>query len=283
MRAETPGRQEPLPPDFAAALRDARSAGRLGRLGSRLLYFPLVGSTNDVALTLASAEDGPHEGAVVIADAQTAGRGRRGRAWFSPPGGGLYVSVVLVPASASAEPERATTLLTLAAGVAIAEAIESATGLRLDLKWPNDLVSGRLKVAGILADGLQASAAPSGVGAVVLGYGVNVGPMTHPPELAQRATSVASILGRAVDRAALCTATLAALGRRYDDLLAGRFDAILDTWRSRAPLSRGATVAWESPSGRMTGMTDGIDHWGALLVRIGDRVERIVAGELTWL
>jgi BirA family biotin operon repressor/biotin-[acetyl-CoA-carboxylase] ligase len=193
------------------------------------------------------------------------------------------VSVVLVPAAASIAPERATTLLTLAAGVAIAEAIEAATGVRLDLKWPNDLVNGRLKVVGILADGLQASAAPSGVGAVVLGYGVNIGPMTHPPELAARATSLASILGRTVDRAALCAETLGALGRRYDDLLAGRFDAILDTWRARAPLSRGATIIWESPSGPTHGVTDGIDEWGALLVRAAGRVDRIVAGEVTWL
>jgi BirA family biotin operon repressor/biotin-[acetyl-CoA-carboxylase] ligase len=277
---ERPG---PLPSELAAALDAARTAGRFKRLGTPVLHFPTVGSTNDVALDLAAGLTGPLEGTVVIADAQTAGRGRRGRVWFSPPGSGLYVSVVLMPSSASTAPERATTLLTLAAGVAIGEAIEAATGLRLDLKWPNDLGAGRLKVAGILADGLRATATAPGVSVVVLGYGINVGPMTHPPELAQRATSLAAVLDRPVDRGVLCAETLAALDRRYDDLLAGRFDAILDSWRARAPLSQGAAVVWESPSGPLTGVTGGIDEWGALLVRTGGRVERIVAGEVTWI
>ena len=83
---------------------------------------------------------------------QTAGRGRRGHTWFSPPGSGLYVSVVLMPARARVDPMRATTLLTLAAGVALAEAVEAATGLRVDIKWPNDLLVGRRKLAGILAE-----------------------------------------------------------------------------------------------------------------------------------
>ena len=107
-----------MPEELATALASARA--RLGRLGSRILYFPVTGSTNDVAATLATSLKTASEGAVVIAETQTAGRGRRGREWFSPPGSGLYVSVVLGPGrSPGAGGTRATKLLTLAAGVAL--------------------------------------------------------------------------------------------------------------------------------------------------------------------
>jgi BirA family biotin operon repressor/biotin-[acetyl-CoA-carboxylase] ligase len=217
---------------------------------------------------------------VVIAGEQTAGRGRRGHAWFSPPGSGLYVSVVLAPARARVDPARATTLLTLAAGVALAEAIEAATALRVAIKWPNDLVVSRRKLAGILAEGVPSA---GGVDAIILGYGINVAPAVYPPELGDRATSLESELGRTVDRAALCAETLLSLARRYADLLDGRFDAILDAWRTRAPGSRGARVVWQAASGPQAGLTAGIDERGALLVRVGDRIERIVAGEISWL
>src|SRR5262252_8426997 len=126
---------EPLPSDFAEAF----SRVDLGRFGRPALYFSTIGSTNDIASMLANSGD--HEGAVVIAETQTAGRGRRGRVWFSPPGAGLYISVLLVPARA-VRPDRATALLTLAAGVALAEAVERATGLAPAIKWPNDLLVG---------------------------------------------------------------------------------------------------------------------------------------------
>lgn len=117
---------------------------------------------------------------------------------------------------------------------------------------------------------------------VVLGYGINIGPMAYPPELDDRATSLETELGRPIDRAAVCVETLAALASRYRDLVDGRFDAILDAWRRLAPAHRGARVSWETIAGPQAGITDGIDERGALLVRVGDRVERIVAGELRW-
>jgi BirA family biotin operon repressor/biotin-[acetyl-CoA-carboxylase] ligase len=275
---------EPLPLDLAEALERAR--GRLGRLGSHVLFLSITGSTNDVASKLAISGD--YEGAVVLAEAQTAGRGRRGHAWLSPPGSGLYVSVVLTPGRARTEDDRATTLVTLAAGVALAEAVEAATALRVDLKWPNDLYVARRKLAGILAEGISTppESRSKGIDAVILGYGINVGPMAFPPELASRATSLELELGRQVDRAELFAETLAALARRYEDLLAGRFDAILDAWRSRAPAAHGSRVTFitgSTPAGIQTGVTAGIDDRGALLVRVGDHLERIVAGEVTWL
>lgn len=268
-----------LPPDFAEALD--RVAPRLGGLASAVLYFSTTGSTNDVAAALAAA--GGREGAIVIAGAQTAGRGRRGRQWFSPPGSGLYVSVVLPLSRASRSPARATALLTLAAGVALAEGIETATGLGPLIKWPNDLLVGRRKVGGILAEGaIDALGDREGM-TIILGYGINVRRTTYPPELGDRATSLEVELGRPIDPALLCAATLAAIAGRYDDLIEERFDAILDAWRARASGARGARVAWDTPTGTQMGITAGIDESGALLVRVGDRVERVVAGEVIWV
>jgi BirA family biotin operon repressor/biotin-[acetyl-CoA-carboxylase] ligase len=271
---------DPLPDDLERALADVRAAGRLRRLATSVTFFHRTSSTNDVAASLAGA--GACEGPVVIADAQTAGRGRRGRQWFSPPVGGLYVSAVVAPVTARVNPARATALVTLAAGVAIAEAIEATTGLAADMKWPNDLLTGGRKLAGILAEGV-ASSDPTGGGrlqAVVLGYGINVGPMVLPPDLATRATALDQELGRHIDRARLCAETLAALEARYGDLLDGRFDAILDAWRRRAPSSRGVRVRWDA--GARSGLTAGVDDDGALLVRTPDGLERITSGEVTW-
>ncbi len=290
-----------LSDEFADAIERARP--RLGRLASPILFFETIGSTNDEAaarsakaFALRTDEDASgganestrsakasaerSEGLVVVADEQTAGRGRRGHTWFSPPGSGLYVSVVLAPATAMTDPARATTLLTLAAGVALAEGIEQATGLRVDLKWPNDLQVSRRKLGGILA---ESSGAGDRSDTVIVGYGINVRPTAFPAELGDRATSLESELGRAVDRHHLLAETLAALSRRYEDLLAGRFDAILDAWRSLAPAASGARVRWTTNAGEWSGVTAGVDGLGALLVRTGDRIERIVSGEITWL
>jgi BirA family biotin operon repressor/biotin-[acetyl-CoA-carboxylase] ligase len=264
------------PDELVAAIDRARP--RLGRLASTLVFFETVGSTNDVCSAKASAER--CEGFVAVADEQTAGRGRRGHTWFSPPGSGLYVSVVLAPAAAAADPARATTLLTLAAGVALAEGIEQATGLRIDLKWPNDLQVSRRKLGGILA---ESSGSGDRSDTVVVGYGINVRPTALPPELRDRATSLESELGRAVDRHHVLAETLAALSRRYEDLLAGRFDAILDAWRCLAPGASGARVTWTTNAGVSSGVTAGIDDLGALLVRTDGRLERIVSGEVVWL
>ena len=247
-----------------------RAKPRLGHLGSTFVFLPATGSTNDVAM------DRCTHGGVVVADEQTAGRGRRGHTWFSPPGAGLYVSVVLAPSTARVDPMRATALVTLAAGVALAEGMAAATGLAADVKWPNDLYVSRRKIGGILAE-------RAAEGHVVLGYGINIAASAFPPELRDRATSLESELGREVDRVHVLVETLAALSRRYDDLLAGRFDAILDAWRARAPAAEGARVAWTTSEGMRSGTTAGIDDDGALLVRIDDRIERILAGEVAWL
>jgi BirA family biotin operon repressor/biotin-[acetyl-CoA-carboxylase] ligase len=289
-----------LPRELAAALERARP--RLGCLASTLLFFETIGSTNDEAASrsakaFALLDEGsasrsgeravspqppaprPSEGLVVVAGEQTSGRGRRGHTWFSPPGSGLYVSVVLAPARARIDPERATALLTLMAGVALAEGISAATGLQVDLKWPNDLQVTRRKLGGILA---EASGAGGAAESVVVGYGINVAATAFPPELRDRATSLESELGRTVDRDHVLVETLVSLSRRYEDLLDGRFDAILDAWRGLAPAATGARVTWSTLTGDQAGVTIGIDDRGALLVKIGDRIERIISGEVNW-
>lgn len=236
-----------------------------------MTHLASVGSTNDAAMAIGV------EGAVVIAEEQVAGRGRRGHTWFSPPGSGLYTSIVLAPARSHSDPARATALLTLAIGVGVVEGIETATGLRADLKWPNDVYVGPRKLAGILAE-----AGGVAGGLVVAGYGINVAPASFPRDVADRATSIETELGRPMDRYLVLAETLAAIASRYADLLEGRFDAILDAWRRRAPLASGHRVSWTTPAGVRSGITAGIDADGALLVLSDGETERIVSGELNW-
>ena len=254
-----------IPAELASALSQA--GGRLGLLGRQIRWYPRVGSTNDVATTL--AEQGADEGAVVVADQQTAGRGRLGRTWVSPPGAGIYVSVVLRPSP------REAALLTIAAGVAVADGVRSATGLEVQLKWPNDAhVNGR-KLAGILAEG-----APS---YVVLGVGINVLPAAYPPEVARLATSIEAELGRSVDRGLLLAECLAALAARYGQVTDGDARGVVAAWRERAASTLGRRVEWEAGGRSRIGLADDIDEDGALLVRSGSELVRITSGEVRWV
>jgi len=272
-----PNRPAEIPPEIAEAWE--RALPRLGPFARRLRWFSTVGSTNDIALGL--ADDGAAEGTTIAADTQTAGRGRRGREWFSAPGAGLYVSVVLRPEvrrlPMPAEP--ATPRITLAAGVALAEGVRASTGLPAELKWPNDLVSTRRKLAGILAE----TSGDAGDGsAVVVGIGINVRHTPFPSALAATATSLETELGRPVDRALVLVETLAALAARYEDLRTGRFDAILTAWRGYAPSLAGAAVEWDGPHGVVRGHAVDVGPDGALLVSSGGALRRLIAGEVRW-
>ena len=225
-----------------------------------------VPSTMDIAAALAA--EGAAHGVVVAAEEQTAGRGRRGSSWVSPPGAGLYFSFIARPQLP------VLSLLTLAAGVAVREGIAAASGLAPDLKWPNDPLVGRRKLAGILAEGLAIGTRDQ---AIVIGVGVNVQPAAYPREVAARATSLEGELGRAVDRDALLAAILDALSHRLAALDEGPGD-ILQAWRAASPSAMGTRVEWDGRSG----LTSGIDDTGALLVKTSAGVERIIAGELTW-
>ncbi len=265
---------DPQPAELADALDAARA--RLGPFG-HLKYYDEVASTNDLALALAGA--GAPGGTSVLADAQRAGRGRRGRDWFSPPGAGLYLSVIVRPERAAAD----LSLVTLAAGVALARAVRIATGLGCELKWPNDLVTGRpwRKVAGVLCE--ASGVAGESLDAVVVGVGVNLLPAAYPPEIAQRATSLELELSRPVDRPRLIVEILAGLAEATQRLWDGDRAWVLEDWRrfGRAGLG-GATIRWNDREGERQGAARDIDADGALLVDADGRRERLVAGDVKW-
>jgi BirA family transcriptional regulator, biotin operon repressor / biotin---[acetyl-CoA-carboxylase] ligase len=266
---------DPLPEEFRVAL--ANSAGRRGRFGTPVIFAFETTSTNDIAITL--AEQGASEGTLALALAQTAGRGRQGREWFSPPGAGLYVSIVCrTPAILPA--------LTLAGGVAVAEGITRATGLPVAIKWPNDVVvpdaaapRKHRKLAGILAEG---AAGPAGMQHVVLGCGINVRPAPYPPALAARVTSIEHELGRAVDLALVLAEVLVAVNEQADSLIAGKRHEVLARWRALSPSASGTRVEWTVDGKTHRGASAGIDDDGALLVRTSSGLERIIAGEVVW-
>lgn len=262
-----------VPGELHAAVVDASAA--LGR-SIPFHYFTEVTSTNDLALSLALA--GEPEGTVVLADVQTAGRGRRGRSWYSPPGTGLYVSTFLRPRRSS-EP---LSLLTLAAGVAVADAVRASSGLPVELKWPNDLVVGRpwRKLGGVLC---EAAGAGQTVDAVIVGIGVNVAQTTYPSDVAARATSLEAELGRSVDRAALLTALLLGLDRMRLMVHERQEDEIRRGWRRFGEAGlHGAPVRWQDHETTRRGRARDIDVDGALLVETDGRTERLVAGEVIW-
>jgi BirA family transcriptional regulator, biotin operon repressor / biotin---[acetyl-CoA-carboxylase] ligase len=263
---------DPLPPEFDEAL--ARAASRLGAFGREVIWYSDVSSTSDVAAALAGR--GAAEGLVVAANAQSAGRGRLGRVWVSPPGAGLYLSVVLRPT------QQVIPMVTIAAGVAVAEGIQTASGLRAELKWPNDVYIGPRKVAGVLAEASANAGDGRIIRHVVLGFGVNVMRAAYPPDIACRATSLEEELGRNVDRALLMVECLAALAERYTDLAQGRSAGVLEQWRARATARLGCKVRWEATGEALEGIAEDIDNTGALVVRTPSGPIRVTSGEVTW-
>jgi len=257
-----------LPEDLAGAIRDL--LGRRADLALEVHWRPELPSTMDAVSS--AAEGGARQGFVVGAETQSSGRGRRGRMWSSPPGAGLYFSYL-------ARPARGFELITLAAGVAVRQGIAQATGLHADLKWPNDLLVGGRKLAGLLAEATRLGRAD---GAVTIGVGLNVGLGAHPPDVAMRATSLEAELGHAVGRGAVLAAVLEHFADTLTALDAGASDGILRSWRAASPSAVGTPVEWSDPSGPRRGITAGIDGTGALLVRTPTGTERIIAGELVW-
>ncbi len=242
-------------------------------IGAEIVRLAEVPSTNDIVAMHAAR--GAAEGFTVVAESQSAGRGRHGRVWHSPPGSGLYVSILLRPR------REAVLLLTLAGGVALCEAVRESTGLGAIIKWPNDLLApdGRRKLAGILVEG---SATGKQVEWAVFGFGLNVRASAYPAEIRDRATSLEEELGRGVDGESVFQFCLAALDRRYRDLHEGRAAAVLARWSELAPHASGTTVEWVRDGMAQRGVSAGIDAAGALLVRTQQGLERIVSGEVTW-
>ncbi|HEX8031209.1 MAG TPA: biotin--[acetyl-CoA-carboxylase] ligase [Vicinamibacterales bacterium] len=257
-----------IPGDLVAPLAALKARRPDAPLDVR--WHATLPSTMDTASSL--VHDGAAHGVVVVADAQTAGRGRRGSSWASPPGAGLYFSFVARPPGVDAT---GLSLLTLAAGVAVRDGISSATGLAPDLKWPNDLIVGRRKLAGILAEGIAIGTAGQ---SVIVGVGLNLQPAAYPPDVSIRATSIEGELGRPVERGQVFAEILISLWDRLAQLAQSPGD-ILQAWRRGSPNAIGTQVEWD---GRQ-GVTAGIDDTGALLVNTAGRTERIIAGELRWM
>lgn len=229
-----------------------------------LVRLGRVDSTQTVAFALAA--DGAADRTVVVAQAQTAGRGRRGRLWLDEPGASLLTSIILRP---RLEPARLPTL-SLAAGVAVVEALERVTGLKPRLKWPNDvLVDGR-KLAGIL---LESRIGPSPL--VVLGIGVNLAQRVFPADLAERATSVRLASGRRVDADTLLTALLESLDAWRTRLETEGWAPIRERWRALTE-TLGRRVSVDG----VEGVAVDVDEDGALIVAEGDVRRRVVAGEV---
>lgn len=253
------------------ALWEGRDAAALAeRWGAAAVHpFADVGSTNDVARRLAA--DGAPDGSVVVADEQTAGRGRAGRAWSSPPGLGLWVSIVRRPG-----PGFQPGALPLRVGLAAARALDRFLApARAELKWPNDLHAGGRKVGGILCEAVWEGDRPA---AVVVGLGLNVlhGATAFPEELRPLATSVALAAGREPDRAAVADAILPALLAL--PLSGGLSDDERAAFRSRDAFHGREVEVTDPDSGalRLRGTANGPAADGALLLRLEDGSERAV-------
>lgn len=253
------------------------------RIGRPTRHYAQTGSTNDLAH--AAARGGAAEGLVILADEQTAGRGRLDRRWWAPPGTSLLFSLLLRPGV----PVTHAGQLTMCLGLATAEASEDVTGLHIGLKWPNDLVYAGRKLGGMLA---ESEVDGERIRYAVLGLGLNVNldftapadpadgtPM--PGELRSQATSLAMLLGRPVDRTALLAALLAAFETQYDRLLAGQSPHI--DWAARLDtLGQRVRVALRGDS--FTGAAIGVTPEGGLILAADDGTERIIwAGDVTAL
>jgi len=234
----------------------------------------VVGSTNTEML--AEARLGAPEGAVLVADAQTAGRGRLDRTWSAEPGTALLMSVLLRP---QLSPERLAMVL-MAVGLAAADAVEAAAGVRPGLKWPNDLVAADdRKLAGILAESVS-----GGATAIVAGIGINVAAGAYPAELSAQAVSCEEMAGRPVDRAVLLTEFLVALEGRYQTLLrTGGSEATVDAYR-KSSATLGRRVRVELPAGTIEGLASHLAWNGQLVVLTDDGAHHPVsAGDIVHL
>jgi BirA family transcriptional regulator, biotin operon repressor / biotin---[acetyl-CoA-carboxylase] ligase len=245
-----------------------------GVIGWRIHYFEEAGSTQDIAAKLAAA--GAEHGTVVIAETQSAGRGRMGRRWHSPPGANLYTTIILRPRIALADVPK----LSLVAGVAAAEALETVAPGIVALKWPNDVWLRGKKAGGMIAEAV--SDADQGLKCVLLGIGLNLNLSLAdiPEELRGRATSVLIETGRRCDRPSLAAALFSSLDNRYMEFVARGFGAIGDAWERYSALT-GKKVTVLSGETRETGVVRGIDSDGALILETGGGVKRILAGDVT--
>jgi len=257
-----------LADDLASRLGDGCVVGR------EIHVFKETASTNDVVERL--ARDGAKEGVVVFAESQTKGRGRLGRKWHSPAGQGLYFSVLLRPKLRPVE----ATQLTVVAATALVRAIEAATTVRPVIKWPNDLLVGGRKIAGVLT---ELSAELDTIKHLILGIGLDVNQTAKDfaPEIREVATSLRIAGGESVSRPELATRILRELDRDYARICGGGFEGLADEWEARCT-TIGQNVAIRIGERILKGRAESLDADGALLIRTQHgRLERIIGGDVT--
>ena len=242
-------------------------------LGQRVEYRARVESTNDVARQLADA--GAAEGALVITDEQTAGRGRLGRGWLAPARTSLLMSMLLRPNLVPSQTAR----VTMAVALGACAGIRAATGLDAQLKWPNDLLLRGKKCGGILA---ESSTVEERVEYVIVGLGLNVNfARASVDGIPADATTLADELGAPTPRVPLAQAILRAVERYYLRLRAGDGDRLRDEFAARLT-TLNQRVRAQAPSGAEEGIAENVDDDGALLLRRADgSTVRLIAGDVT--
>ena len=243
------------------------------RLGKKIHYFSVLDSTNLYARKL--AEEGALEGEVIVAESQTGGKGRLGRSWVSPPNLNLYLSVILRPKLLPLHAPQ----ITLMAAVALAETVQCFIPLPAEIKWPNDILVGGKKLAGILT---ESSCDPGKILFVILGIGVNLNfPKELMPEaIRESATSIMALTGKPVNRSEFTLRLIQNLEQCYGELEEGGFSFLAERWAGFFRL-KGKRVRVQMMEQAILGKAMGIDIDGALILE-DERgfVQRIVAGEV---
>lgn len=241
--------------------------------GHPVTFYSQINSTNLQAKL--DAENGAEQGALVVADMQTAGRGRRGRSWCSPAGTNVYFTLLLKPEYAADK----ASAVTLVMAMAVVEGIRETCGVEAGIKWPNDIVIGGKKVCGMLT---EMSVERDYIHYVVIGVGVNVGLQEFAPEIAATATSLQQECDRKVPRAALTANIMKAFEKYYQTFLETLdMSGLLEDY-NRLLVNRGKEVRVLDPKGEFTGISRGINRLGELLVERSDgNVEPVYAGEVS--
>ncbi|HET7108002.1 MAG TPA: biotin--[acetyl-CoA-carboxylase] ligase [Candidatus Acidoferrum sp.] len=240
--------------------------------GKRVYHFFKTDSTNRVAMELGYADE--PEGAVVLAEEQTAGRGRAGRSWHSERGAGLYVTLLLRP---KLSPVQAP-LLTMLAGLSAHTAVLAQTGLSAELKWPNDLLLNGKKLGGILT---EMHAEPNAVRFVIVGIGINVGQEKFPGELAGTATSLRKETGRSHSRLEVLVKLLSQFETDYNRFLQEGAGYVVQRFELVSGFASGKRVRVDTGRETFVGMTDGLSAEGLLIVRREDGTSTtVIAGDV---
>jgi len=240
--------------------------------GKQIHHFFSIGSTNDAALEM--GHDGAPHGTVVLAEQQTAGRGRVGRAWHSEKSNGIYLSVLLRPALTPVEAP----LITLVAGLAARDAVAEQTGESPDVRWPNDLLLGGKKFGGVLT---EMHAEPDRVRFVVVGIGINVNHESLPGDLRGIATSLRIETGRTHSRTELVVRMLRALDGYYNQFLRQGGEAVLRRFREVSSYCEGKRVRVATAKETFLATTAGLEPNGVLRVtRENGKTEPVLAGDV---